>query len=113
MIATDAYDALSILGNEATQEETRVLGAFHYVFRYIFLLNLILSNYYYWVIYIYICIYILIFLIKYGDHFIGSTNILDMILVSKLNDKERDIIYITRIFINALVKKNLFHILQG
>ncbi|XP_011649139.2 uncharacterized protein LOC105434591 [Cucumis sativus] len=32
VIATNATDALSILGNEATQEEKRVLGAFHYVF---------------------------------------------------------------------------------
>ena len=40
VIATNATDALSILGNEATQEEKRVLGAFHYVFRYFFFLKI-------------------------------------------------------------------------
>ncbi|XP_038875013.1 zeta-carotene desaturase-like [Benincasa hispida] len=38
VIATDAPDALRILGNQATPEEARVLGAFQYVYRYIFYL---------------------------------------------------------------------------
>ena len=35
IIATHAPDTLRILGNEATSDELRVLGAFQYAYRYI------------------------------------------------------------------------------
>ena len=37
VISVHAPDALKLLSNQATYEETRILGAFQYSYRYLFL----------------------------------------------------------------------------